>query len=305
MDEMRFDGRVAVVTGAGGGLGRAYAMLLAARGAKVIVNDLGTSKRGEGASLSMAQGVVNEIVVAGGEAVANGDTVATPEGGRAIIQAALDAFGRIDIVIHNATINRHNPFRDMPFEDFAAVIDVHLFGAFHLAKAAFPLMCDQKFGRIVLVSSICGLYGERNVAAYCAGKAALIGLSNALALEGHEHNVTSNCIVPAAETRLFEGRDTSSFPPMGPELVSPAVAWLAHESCRESAQLLVALAGRVGKAYFAETPGIYRPNWTVEDIVAEQTTIAAREGEQIFQAVPSGFYDHLGFSFGMGKHSEA
>lgn len=301
MDQLRFDGRIAVVTGAGGGLGRAYALLLASRGAKVVVNDLGTSKRGEGAGIGMAQAVVDEIHAAGGEAIANGDTVATPEGGKAIIQAALDAFGRVDILIHNATINRHSPFRNMAFEDFAAVIDVHLYGAFHLAKAAFPLMCDQNFGRIILVSSICGLYGERNVAAYCAGKAALIGLNNALALEGSEHNVTSNCIIPAAETRLFDGRDTSAFPPMGAELVSPAVGWLAHESCQETAQLLVALAGRVGKAYFAETPGAYRPEWTIEDVAADQMRIASREGEQVFKPVPSGFYDHLGFSFAMQK----
>jgi NAD(P)-dependent dehydrogenase (short-subunit alcohol dehydrogenase family) len=301
MDELRFDGRVAVITGAGGGLGRAYALLLASRGARVVVNDLGTSRRGEGVDLAVALAVVDEIRAAGGEAVANGDSVATPEGGAAMVQAAIDAFDRIDIVIHNATINRHNPFRDMPFEDFAAVIDVHLYGAFHLAKAAFPLMCDQNYGRIVLVSSICGLYGERNVAGYCAGKAALIGLSNALALEGAEHNVTSNCIVPAAETRLFEGRDTSAFPPMGPELVSPAVAWLAHENCKDTAQLLVALAGRVGKAYFAETPGVYRSDWSLEDVAAQAAAIASRADEQVFQPVPSGFYDHLGFSFGMGK----
>lgn len=299
MDELRFDGRVAVISGAGGGLGRAYALLLASRGAKVVVNDLGTSKRGEGADVSMAQGVVDEIHALGGEAVANGDSVATADGGKAIVQAALDAFGRIDILIHNATINRHNSFRDMPFEDFSAVIDVHLHGAFHLAKAAFPLMCDQGYGRIVLVSSICGLYGERNVAGYCAGKAALIGLSNALALEGHEHNVTSNCIVPAAETRLFEGRDTSSFPPMGPELVAPAVGWLSHESCAETGQLMVALVGRIAKAYFAETRGIYRPDWTIEQVSNEQNSISSTDNQKIFTPIPSGFYDHLGYSFGM------
>jgi hypothetical protein len=122
-----------------------------------------------------------------------------------------------------------------------------------------------------------------------------------LALEGAEHNVTSNCIVPAAETRLFEGRDTSAFPPMGPELVSPTVGWLAHESCKDTAQLLVALAGRVGKAYFAETPGVYRSEWSIEDVAAHQAAITSHVDEQVFQPVPSGFYDHLGFSFGMGK----
>ena len=143
MDELRFEGRVAVITGAGGGLGRAYAMLLAARGAQVVVNDLGTSRRGEGADVGMAQAVVDEIRSAGGEATANGDTVATAAGGQAIIDTALQIYGRVDVLVHNATINRAGPFRDMAFEDFSAVIDVHLHGAFHLAKAAFPRMCGS------------------------------------------------------------------------------------------------------------------------------------------------------------------
>jgi NAD(P)-dependent dehydrogenase (short-subunit alcohol dehydrogenase family) len=301
MDEMRFDGRVAVISGAGGGLGRDYALLLAARGAKVVVNDLGTSRRGEGADVGMAQAVVDEIRAAGGEAVANGDSVATAAGGSAIVEAALDAWGRIDILVHNATINRAGPFRDMAFADFSDVIDVHLHGAFHLAKAAFPRMCDQGYGRIVLVSSIAGLYGDKNIAAYAAGKGAVIGLANTLAIEGAEHGVSANCIVPAARTRLAEGRDTDDFPPWGPELVAPAVGWLAHETCTASGALFVSLAGRMAMAYVAETPGVYQPDWTIEDVASRLGEIADRSRPVAFSPVPRGFYDHLGYSFGMAR----
>jgi NAD(P)-dependent dehydrogenase (short-subunit alcohol dehydrogenase family) len=305
MEQLRFDGRVAVISGAGGGLGREYALLLAARGAKVVVNDLGTSRRGEGVDIGMAQAVVDEIRAAGGEAVANGDTVATAEGGRAIVDTALDRFGRVDILIHNATINRAGPFRDMAFEDFAAVIDVHLFGAFHLAKAAFPRMCDQGYGRIILVSSIAGLYGDKNIAGYAAGKGAVIGLANTLALEGAEHGVTANCIVPAARTRLAEGRDTDDFPPWGAELVAPAVGWLAHESCTASGQLFVSLAGRMAHAYVAETRGVYLPEWTIEEVAGRVGEIADRSRPVAFDPVPRGFYDHLGYSFDMAREGSA
>ncbi len=301
MSELRFDGRVAVVSGAGGGLGREYALLLASRGAKVVVNDLGTSRRGEGADLSMAQAVVDEIRASGGEAVANGDSVATAEGGAAIVGAALETWGRIDILIHNATINRHGPFRDLSFADYSAVIDVHLMGAFHLAKAAFPRMCDAGYGRIILVSSIAGLYGDKNIAAYASGKAAVIGLANALALEGAEHGVTANCIVPAAKTRLAEGRDTDMFPPWGADLAAPAVGWLAHENCKATGELFVALAGRMAQAYVAETRGVYQPEWTIEQVAGRLGEIGDRSQQEVFSPVPRGFYDHLEYSFGMAK----
>lgn len=301
MSEKRFDGRVAVISGAGGGLGRDYALLLASRGCKVVVNDLGTSRRGEGADLSLAQAVVDEIRAAGGEAIANGDSVATAEGASAMVQAALDAWGRIDILIHNATINRRGPFRDLSFEDFSAVLDVHLSGAFHLAKEVFPAMCDAGYGRIVFVASIAGLYGERNVAAYCTAKGAINGLANALALEGLDHGVGVNCIVPSARTRLVEGRDVEGFPPWGPEFVAPAVAWLCHEDCRESGSLLVALAGRMAEAYPSETAGVFQPAWTIEDIAAQREAIADRVGAVTFPPVPRGFYHHLEYSFAKAR----
>ncbi len=301
MAELRFDGRVAVVSGAGRGLGRDYALLLGKRGAKVVVNDLGTSRHGEGTDVGPAHAVAEEIRAAGGEAVANTDSVATPEGAEAIVATALANYGKVDVLIHNATINSSMPFRDMSFETFSAVLDVHLFGAFHLAKECFPRMCDQGYGRVVLVSSIAGLYSDKNIAAYATSKGAVIGLANTLALEGAEHGVRANCVVPAAETRLAEGRDTAEFPPWGPEMVAPAVGWLAHESCDISGELLVSLAGRVAKAYVAETRGVYMPEWTIEDIAARQAEISDRSKQEVFAPVPSGFYDHLGYSFGMAR----
>ncbi|HEX7856346.1 MAG TPA: SDR family NAD(P)-dependent oxidoreductase [Sphingobium sp.] len=301
MAELRYDGRVAIITGAGRGLGRDYALLLAARGARVVINDPGTSRTGDGTDSSVAQEVVDEIRAAGGDAIANTDSVATVEGGKAIVDAAVAAFGRVDILIHNATINRHKAFREMAFEDFSAVIDVHLHGAFHVARAAFPLMCDQGYGRIILTSSIAGLYGERNVAAYCAGKGALIGLGNALALEGAEHGVLCNLIVPAAKTRLAEGRDTSAFPPMEADLVAPTVAWLAHEDCKANAELFVSLAGRVAKAFVTETRGVYQPHWTIEEVAARLGEIESRGETHVFSPAPRGFYDHLNYSFDLSK----
>jgi NAD(P)-dependent dehydrogenase (short-subunit alcohol dehydrogenase family) len=301
MPEKRFDGRVAIITGAGGGLGRSYALLLASRGAKVLVNDLGTSRQGEGADIGMAQAVVNEIRATGGEAIANGDTVATADGCNAMVGAALAAWGKVDILVHNATINRHAAFRDLSYEDFSAVMDVHLAGAFHLAKEVFPRMCDAGYGRIALVASIAGLYGERNVAGYSTAKGAIQGLANALAIEGQDHGVKVNCIVPAAQTRLAEGRDTEGFPPWGPDLVAPAVAWLVHEECQATGELFVSLAGRMAKAYVAETRGAFQPEWTIEDVARRMEEISDRSRQVVFEPAPKGFYDHLAYSFDMAR----
>ena len=221
MTELRFDERVAVITGAGRGLGRAYALLLAARGAKVVINDLGGSLRGDGADASPAQEVVDEIKAAGGEAVACTESVSSRQGGQAIIQCALDHYGRIDVLIHNAGNVRRAALKEMSYDDFEAVLDVHLRGAFHVLRPAFPEMCKRRYGRIVLTSSIGGLYGNHNVANYSVSKAGLVGLSHVAALEGAADGVKSNIIVPAAVTRMAEGLDTSAYPPMDPELVAP------------------------------------------------------------------------------------
>jgi NAD(P)-dependent dehydrogenase (short-subunit alcohol dehydrogenase family) len=301
MAELRFDQRVAVITGAGRGLGRAYALLLAARGAKVVVNDLGSSLKGEGGDASPAEEVAREIRAAAGEAVACTDSVATPEGGARIIQAALDHYGRIDILIHNAGNVRGAPLKEMTQADFDAVVDVHLMGGFHLVHAAFPQMCRAGYGRIVLTSSIGGLYGNFRQANYGVSKAGLIGLSNVVALEGAAEGVKCNVIVPAAVTRMAEGLDTSQYPPMDPELVAPAVAWLCHESCSVSGEMLVAIAGRMARAYVVETPGVYQPSWTIEQVAERIGEI--RNGEPPFVAavVPHGHADHIRYSFAMAK----
>jgi NAD(P)-dependent dehydrogenase (short-subunit alcohol dehydrogenase family) len=305
MPELRFDDRVAVVTGAGRGLGRAYAQLLASRGAKVVVNDPGASLTGDGSDGGPAHEVVNEITAAGGEAVACTDSVATAAGGKAIVDAAFDYYGRIDVLIHNAGIVRRGSLKEMTYEDFDAVLDVHLRGAFHVVRPAFPAMCEARYGRVVLTSSIGGLYGNHGVSNYAAAKAGIIGLSNVVALEGAAEGVKCNAIVPAAVTRMAEGLDTSAYPPMGPELVAPAVGWLAHESCSVTGEVLVALAGRVARAVLTETAGVYQPSWSIED-VGEQID-AIRDGAEsvTFPVVPAGHGEHIGFSFGMAAMSRA
>ncbi len=299
MSELRFDDRVAVVTGAGRGLGREYALLLAARGAKVVVNDVGGSLTGDGLDSGPAAEVVREIVAAGGKAVVSTDTVATVTGGRAIIGSALDNFGRVDILVHNAGNVRRAPLAQMSYHDFDAVLDVHLRGAFHVVREAFPHMCTADYGRIVLTSSIGGLYGNHDVANYGVAKAGIIGLSNVAAIEGAGHNVKSNVIVPAAVTRMAEGIDTSAYPPMGADLVAPAVGWLAHESCSVTGEMLVAIAGRIARAYIAETPGVYRPSWTVEDVAEQIGNIRDTADSVVFPVVPDGHAEHIRYSFGM------
>src|ERR1700754_245808 len=299
MADLRFDGRVAVVTGGGRGLGRSYALLLAAQGAKIVVNDPGGSIAGAGTHAAPAEDVVREITAAGGEAVASTESVATPEGGRAIIDTALERYGHIDILVHNAGNVRRASLKDVSYDDFEAVFDVHLRGAFHVVRPAFPRMCEAGYGRIVLTSSIGGLYGNHEVANYAVAKAGVIGLSNVAAIEGVAHGVKSNVIVPAAVTRMAEGIDTSAYPPMGPELVAPVVGWLSHESCSVTGEMLVALAGRVARAVVAETPGVYRPTWSTADVGDHIAAIRDASDPVILPVVPDGHGDHIRYSFGM------
>src|SRR6516165_1908765 len=297
MPELRFDDRVAVVTGAGRGLGRGYALMLAARGAKVVVNDPGASLAGEGVDAGPAQQVAREITAAGGDAISCTESVATAAGGEAIIDTALERYGRIDILIHNAGIVRRASLKEMAYEDFDAVVDVHLRGAFHVVRPAFPVMCRAGYGRVVLTSSIGGLYGNHGVANYAAAKAGVIGLSNVVALEGATDGVKSNVIVPAAVTRMAEGIDTSAYPPMGPELVAPVVGWLTHESCSVTGEVLIALAGRVARAVVTETPGVYRPSWSIEEVGEHIEAIRNASDPVVFPIVPDGHGDHIRYSF--------
>lgn len=308
MAELRFDNRVAVITGAGRGLGRAYAELLASKGAKVVVNDPGGSMKGDAIVDDPAAEVVEAIKAAGGEAIVNRDSVSTPEGGKAIIDAAITAYGRIDILIHNAGNVRYGSLKELSYEDFEAVLDVHLRGAFHVVRPAFPLMCEAGYGRIVLTSSIGGLYGNKNVTNYGVAKAGLIGLSNVVALEGEDEGVKCNLIVPSAVTRMAEGIDVSQYPPMGPELVAPTVGWLAHENCSINGEMLVSIGGRIGRAYIGETQGIYQPSWTVDEVDAQMNAIRDTTDAWLLPVVPDAHKEHIIRSFGMataaGKLSE-
>lgn len=301
MSDLRFDDRVAVITGAGRGLGRAYALLLASQGARVVVNDPGGSLKGDDVDVGPAEAVVQEIKAAGGEAVACTDSVATPEGGQAIIDAAINNYGRIDILIHNAGNVRPGSLKEMSYEDFDSVIDVHFRGAFHVVRPAFPLMCEAGFGRIVLTSSIGGLYGNQNVVNYGMSKAGMIGLSNVAALEGEANNVKCNIIVPGAVTRMAEGIDISAYPPMGPELVAPVVGWLAHEECSITGEMFVSIAGRVAKAYIGETQGVYQGDWSISDVGTQMDAIRDTDASVIFPVVPSAHVDHIRYSFEMAN----
>lgn len=300
---LRFDDRIAVVTGAGRGLGAAYARLLASRGAKVVVNDAGGDLDGEGVDAGPADHMVDEITAAGGAAISCTASVANRDGANTIIETALDHYGRIDVLIHNAGNVRRGSLKEMSFEDFDAVLDVHLRGAFNVVRQAFPLMCAAGYGRIVLTSSIGGLYGNHGVANYAAAKAGVIGLSHVAALEGAAEGVKCNVIVPGALTRMAEGTDTSAYPPMGPELVAPTVGWLAHESCSVTGELFIALAGRVARAVIVESPGVCRPSWTIEDVGRHLDAIRDVGSPLLFPVVPDGHNEHIRYSFEMAHRS--
>jgi NAD(P)-dependent dehydrogenase (short-subunit alcohol dehydrogenase family) len=300
-NDSRFDGRVAVITGAGRGLGREYALLLASKGAKIVVNDIGGSLSGEGRDAGPAQAVVNEIEAAGGVAVASTDSVASAAGGQAIIDTAIERFGRIDVLIHNAGNVRYGALDQISHEDFESVLGVHLMGAFNVVRPAFPHMKQAGYGRVVLTSSIGGLYSIPHGVPYAVSKSAMIGLNNVVALEGAPHGIRSNIILPGAVTRMAEGLDVSQYPPMGSDLVAPVVGWLAHESCSISGEMLVSMAGRIARAFITETEGVYRPSWSMDDVGAHIEAIRDPARQWTFPPLPSGFGDHLARSFEMAR----
>nr|WKY18077.1 MFE1 [Schizochytrium sp.] len=256
-ETLRYDGKVAVVTGAGNGLGRAYALLLGSRGAKVVVNDLGGSTHGEGASTNAADKVVEEIKSAGGEAVANYDSV---EYGDKIIKTALDAFGRVDIVINNAGILRDVAFHKMTQKDWDLIYTVHLKGTYAVTKAAWETMRKQQFGRVINVASAAGLYGNFGQANYSAAKLGILGLTKTLAREGASKNIKVNCIAPLAGSRM-----TATVMPqemvdaLRPEFVAPVVAYLSHDSCESSGQVYELGAGWVAELRWQRAKGGFLP----------------------------------------------
>ncbi len=264
--ELGFDGKVAIVSGAGGGLGRQHALLLASRGALVVVNDLGGALDGSGSDVGAAQKVVNEVKSLGGEAVADTNSVATPEGGAAIVKTAVDNFGRVDIVINNAGILRDKSFHNMSPELMNPVFDVHLKGAFHVTQPAFVLMREQGYGRIISTSSAAGIFGNFGQTNYGAAKMGLVGFTRVLAVEGAKYNIKANAIAPLALTRMTESMFGNIGEKLAPDFIAPVVAYLAHEECPVSGEVYSVGGGRVARVFIAETQGYFNGKLSIEDV---------------------------------------
>lgn len=290
--DLRFDGRVVIVTGAGRGLGRDYARLLGERGAAVVVNDLGCSAFGDGTSDEPARRVVEEIEASGGVAIANGGSVATPAGADGIVQSAIEAFGRVDVMVHSAGIVHRGTVEDIGAESLAKVMDAHLNGAFYLARAAWPHMKAAQHGRIVFTTSAAGLYGMEANAAYSAAKAGLLGLTRSLALDGHPDGIHVNAISPAGHTRLGyaaeSGQSGDGTESAGDEvladtmgsraLAAAVVSWLSHESCRVNGVILSAAGRRIARVLVSETLGSSHGAVSTEDVAMAWTQIDDEHG---------------------------
>ena len=289
MAELGFDGKVAIITGAGGGLGREHALLLAARGAQVVINDLGGSVSGEGGDAGPAERTAKEINDLGGIAVADGNSVSTPEGGEAIVQTAIDQFGRVDIVINNAGILRDKTFHNMTPELLNPVLEVHLKGAFNVTRPAWIKMREQSYGRVVNTSSNSGILGNFGQSNYGAAKMGLVGLTRVLAAEGAKHNIKVNAIAPVAKTRMTEDLLGGVGEKLDPKLVSPIVAWLAHEDCPVTGEVYSAAGGRIARMFIGLTQGYHNPKLTLEDVRDNFDQIRSEDG----YIVPSGPGDEL------------
>lgn len=278
--ELRFDGRVALVTGAGRGLGRAHALLLAERGAKVVVNDMGGTKEGEGSDQGPANDVVDEITAAGGIAVADTNDVATEDGCFALVQTAVDTFGRIDIVVNNAGISRWATFPDADGENLDKTLDVHVRGSWHTTRAAWPHMAEQGYGRVIMTTST-GMFGLPDNLAYATAKGGLIGLTRSLSIAGAPSGIAVNCLAPNAVTRRGTSQEANSLSNTKPDddrgnalatsMVSPMLAYLAHEDCPVNGEILVAGARRFARLFLGVTEGYLKEGQeppTIEDVAA-------------------------------------
>ncbi len=277
---MSFAGRVAIVTGAGGGLGREHALALAKRGAKVVVNDLGGARDGSGSSATAAEAVVAEIEALGGEAIANAASVTDFAAVQAMVQAAMDKWGRIDILVNNAGVLRDKTFAKMEIADFQFVMDVHLMGAVNCTKAVWEIMRTQNYGRIVMTTSSSGLYGNFGQSNYGAAKMALVGLMQTLSIEGAKNDIRVNCVAPTAHTRMTEDLGAAlPLEALGPELVSPGVLYLVSDNA-PSRCILAAGAGGFERAYVTLTQGIHVTGEDApEQIEARFAEISDRTGE--------------------------
>ncbi len=275
-DALGFDGKVAIITGAGGGLGREHALLMASRGALIVVNDLGGAVDGTGSDKGAADKVVDEIKAAGGEAVADTNSVATPEGGAAIVQTAIDAFGRIDIVVNNAGILRDKSFHNMTPELWDPVLAVHLSGAYHVTSAAWPYMREQTYGRVISTASGAGIFGNFGQANYGAAKMGLVGFSRVLAVEGASKNIKANVIAPVAYTRMTEDLLGPLAEKVAPHYVSPLVTYLAHEDCEPTGRVFSVAGGRVAEIFIGEGPGYTDAELSPESIAANWDAVTDR-----------------------------
>ncbi len=277
-DQLGYDGKVVIITGAGGGLGRQHALLMASRGALVVINDLGGAVDGSGSDKGAADRVVDEIKSLGGDAVADTNTVATPEGGAAIVQTAVDAYGKVDVVINNAGILRDKAFHNLEPDQLNAVLDVHLKGAFHVTQPAWRIMREQGYGRIVSTSSAAGVFGNFGQTNYGAAKMGLVGFTRVLAVEGAKFNIKANAIAPLAMTRMTETILGSLGDVLKPELVSPLVAFLAHDDCPVSGKLFSVGGGRVAEVFLAEAQGYFKKDLTMEDVRDNWSTVTDQTG---------------------------
>ena len=306
--ELRFDDQVAVITGAGGGLGKQYALLLASRGARIIVNDLGGSVTGDGTDGEAANAAAAEIRDLGGEAVADSHSVTSPEGGQAIVDTALNAWGRVDIVINNAGIVGDAPFEDMTAERLEPLLDVHLKGAFYVTRPAWKVMRERGYGRILNTCSAAGILGAAGMSNYGSAKTGLIGLTRVLAAEGADHNIKVNAVAPIAYTRMLaHSLDGAAAPDdpaaqavlddlvsqylqkLDPALVAPVAAFLTHRDCPVSGEIYTVGAGHVSRFFIGRTKGFYRPGLSIEDVRDHLAEIRDEAG----YTVPGGTADEM------------
>ena len=309
---MRFDDQVAVITGAGRGLGMQYALLLASRGARVLVNDIGGSVTGAGSDADAATAAADEIRRLGGEAIADSNSVTSPEGGQAIINAAVQTWGRVDIVINNAGIVRDAPFEEMTAERLDPLVDVHLKGAFHVSRPAWKRMREQGYGRILNTCSAAGLLGAERMSNYGSAKTGLVGLTRVLAAEGAEHNIKVNAIAPIAYTRMLAHSVENAGQPddpsaqavlddlvaqylqkLDPALVAPVAAFLTHRDCPVSGEIYTVGAGHVARFFIGRTKGFYSPELSVEQVRDHLDEIRDENG----YTVPGGPADEMAALF--------
>jgi NAD(P)-dependent dehydrogenase (short-subunit alcohol dehydrogenase family) len=301
LEVIEFTNQVAIVTGAGRGLGRLYALELAQRGATVVVNDLGSSMHGDGADSGVADAVVNEILEAGGRAIASYDSVATVEGGARIVETAVKEFGRLDVVVSNAGIFHTTEFENLTADDWESMVNVHLHGAFHLSQPAYRVMKSQSYGRFVFISSSAGLFGQPNSAHYAAAKAGVVGLSNVIAIEGAPHGISANCVLPFGYSRMvtetvgdrdqFQG-ELPFLDAIEPELVVPVVVFLASRECEVTHHYFSACAGRFSRVFVGQARGWVAPrgaNPSADDIAAHWAEVTAQEP----YSVPDSIFDEV------------